>query len=65
MRKENIMAAGVKHYKRNGTLFTGKAHRMPDGSLHSGATHTSKSVKLYHYRDLSKTAKTKALKTIK
>lgn len=65
MRKENIMAAGVKHYKRNGTLFTGKAHRMPDGSLHSGAKHTSKSVKLYHYRELSKTSKAKALKTMK
>lgn len=65
MRKDYIMATGVKHYKRNGTLFTGKMHRMDDGSLHSGANHTSKSVKLYHYRELSKTAKAKALKAMK
>ena len=50
----------VKHYKRNGTLFTGKSHKMADGTLHSGKTHTKTSVKLYHLKDLSATAKKKA-----
>ena len=50
----------VKHYKRDGTLFTGKSHKMADGTLHSGKTHTKTSVKLYHLKDLSATAKKKA-----
>ena len=51
---------GVKHYKRNGTLHTGGSHKMPNGDLHSGTRHTASSVKLYHLKDLSKTAKLKA-----
>ena len=51
---------GVKHYKRNGTLHTGGSHKMPNGDLHSGTKHTASSVKLYHLKDLSKTAKLKA-----
>jgi len=35
-------------------------HKMPDGSVHSGARHTSSSKKLYHFADLSDTAKKKA-----
>jgi len=50
----------VKHYKRDGTLFTGKSHRMADGVLHSGKKHTKTSVKLFHLKDLSATAKKKA-----
>ena len=37
-------------------------HKMPDGSLHSGKTHTKTSVPLFHMKDLSKTAKEKAMK---
>ena len=51
---------GVKHYKKNGTLFTGKSHKMADGTLHSGKKHTKTSVKLFHLKDLSATAKKKA-----
>ena len=53
------MAKGVPHYKKDGTLYTGETHKMPDGSLHSGKTHGKTSVKLYHYKDLSKKAKEK------
>ena len=35
---------------------------MPDGSLHSGKTHTKSSVPLFHMKDLPKTAKEKAMK---
>lgn len=51
---------GVKHYKRDGTLFTGNSHKMSDGTLHSGKAHTKGSVKLFHLKDLSATAKKKA-----
>ena len=50
---------GVKHYKRNGTLFTGNSHKMADGTLHTGKSHTKTSVKLFHLKDLSATAKKK------
>jgi hypothetical protein len=51
---------GVSHYKKDGTLFKGNSHKMPDGSLHSGKNHTKGSVKLFHLKDLSVTAKKKA-----
>ena len=51
---------GVDHFKKNGTLFKGNTHKMPDGSLHSGKNHTKGSVKLFHLNDLSATAKKKA-----
>ena len=51
---------GVKHYKKDGTLHKGGTHKMPNGDLHSGKTHGTTSVKLYHFRDLNKTAKKKA-----
>jgi len=51
---------GVDHFKKDGTLFTGNSHKMPDGSLHSGQNHTKSSVKLFHLKDLSATAKKKA-----
>ena len=51
-----------KHYKKDGTLFTGNTHKMPNGSLHSGKTHGKTSVKLFHLKELSATAKKKAKK---
>jgi hypothetical protein len=51
---------GVDHFRKNGTLFKGNTHKMPDGSLHSGKTHTKSSVKLFHLKDLSATARKKA-----
>lgn len=55
------MAKGVKHYSRDGTEYKGDTHKMPDGSVHSGKTHGKTSVKLFHFEDLSKTAKEKAM----
>ena len=54
------MAAGMKHYKRDGTLFECNTHKMGNGSLHSGKSHGKTSVKLYHFKDLSKTSQKKA-----
>jgi hypothetical protein len=50
----------VPHYKRDGTKHTGGSHKMPNGDLHSGKTHGKTSVKLFHFKDLSKKAKLKA-----
>jgi hypothetical protein len=33
---------------------------MPDGSLHSGASHSKTSQKLFHYGELNSKSKTKA-----
>ena len=54
------MGKGVKHYKRDGTEFKGNMHKMPNGQVHSNKTHTKTSVRLYHFKDLSKTAQKKA-----
>jgi hypothetical protein len=51
---------GVNHYKKDGTLHKVGTHKMPDGSLHSGAKHGKSSVKLFHYGELSKKSKIKA-----
>ena len=51
---------GVKHYKRDGSLHKGTSHKMSDGTLHTNKSHTPTSVKLYHFKDLSKKAKAKA-----
>jgi len=54
------MAKGVKHYFRDGTEHKGGMHKMPNGQLHSGMRHTKNSKKLYHFNELSSTAKKKA-----
>tara|TARA_R110000803_G_scaffold163354_3_gene226998 strand:- start:9774 stop:9938 length:165 start_codon:yes stop_codon:yes gene_type:complete len=51
---------GVDHFKKDGTIYKGATHKMSDGSLHSGKTHGKTSVKLFHLKDLSATAKKKA-----
>jgi hypothetical protein len=51
---------GVKHYKKDGTVHKGSMHKMANGTLHSNKTHTKTSVKLFHFKDLSKKAQVKA-----
>tara|TARA_R110000796_G_scaffold63467_1_gene147060 strand:+ start:1650 stop:1817 length:168 start_codon:yes stop_codon:yes gene_type:complete len=50
---------GVKHYKKDGTEHKGASHKMADGTLHSNKSHTKTSVKLFHFKDLSISAKKK------
>tara|TARA_R100001510_G_C7614060_1_gene176751 strand:+ start:65 stop:244 length:180 start_codon:yes stop_codon:yes gene_type:complete len=59
------MGKGQKHYFRDGTEHTGGTHKMPNGDLHSGAKHGKTSKKLFHFKDLSETAKKKAKKSKK
>mgnify|MGYP000400848637 CR=1 FL=1 len=56
---------GVKHYKSNGDEHKGNSHKMPNGTLHTNKTHTATSVRLFHLKDLSKTAKIKVKKKAK
>lgn len=54
------MAKRVAHYFRDGKKHTGGMHKMPNGELHSGKTHGKNSKRLYHFGQLSATAKKKA-----
>tara|TARA_R110000803_G_C11693787_1_gene284410 strand:- start:30 stop:200 length:171 start_codon:yes stop_codon:yes gene_type:complete len=56
------MAAGMKHYFKDGTEHKGKTHKDPKGKLMSGAKHTASSKYLFHISELSATAKKKAKK---
>ena len=56
------MAKGVKHYFRDGTEHKGGMHKMPNGQLHTGKTHTKNSKRLFHFGQLSETAKKRARK---
>ncbi len=56
---------GVNHYLKDGTKHRGGMHKMPDGTPHTGKSHTSKSVKLFHYGELSKKSQMKARKSWK
>ena len=44
----------VKHYQKSVAEYKGSMHKMPDGSLHSGKTHTATSKPLFHFGQLSK-----------
>tara|TARA_R110001583_G_scaffold65146_1_gene188375 strand:+ start:417 stop:593 length:177 start_codon:yes stop_codon:yes gene_type:complete len=54
---------GVPHYFKDGTKHKGGTHKMPNGDLHSGKTHGETSKKLFHLKELSKTAQLKAKKS--
>ena len=53
---------GVAHYFKDCTRYRGGTHKMPNGETHSGKTHGKTSKKLFHFKDLSETAKKKARK---
>jgi hypothetical protein len=57
------MAKGVKHYYKDGKEHRGGTHKHLDGTLMTGKTMSSNSLKLFHYKDLSKTAQNKARKS--
>jgi len=44
----------VPHYTKDGKLFKGKTHKMPNGSLHTGAKHTKNSKVLTHKKPKKK-----------
>jgi hypothetical protein len=44
------MGKGMKHYTEDG-LYNGKTHKMDDGSLHTGKTHTKSSKVVSHKKE--------------
>ena len=54
------MAEGPKKYFKDGMEHNGGSHKMPDGSVHSGARHTKTSRPLMSFKDQSERAKKKA-----
>ena len=59
------MGKNMKHYKRDGTLFTGNTHKMPNGETHTGKSHNKGSQKLFHFKDLPASVKRKILRSKK
>ena len=55
------MAAGVKHYLKDGTEYKGKIHKTA-GMAMTGAKHTKASKDLFHKKDLSAIVKKKLSK---
>ena len=55
------MAKCVKHYLKDGKVWKGAYHKMPNGKLHTNKTHTKTSKPVFHYGDLSVKAKKKAM----
>jgi len=52
---------GVQHYFKDGRKYNGGGtHKMPNGSVHSGKTHTKGSKPVVHFKDLTKAAKARA-----
>ena len=49
----------AKHYNKDGSLYKGKVHRMPNGQIHTGSSHTARSRRVYHFKDLSAAVKKK------
>ena len=44
------MGKGMKHYTEDG-LYNGETHKMDDGSLHTGKTHTKSSKVVSHKKE--------------
>jgi hypothetical protein len=57
------MAAGVKHYFKDGREHKGATHKDAKGRIMSGAVHTASSKNLFHKKELSVTPKKIAPKT--
>ncbi len=51
------MGAKTKHYFKNGKEYKGAVHKMPNGKIHTGKTHTKTSKPVVHFADLSARAK--------
>tara|TARA_R110002012_G_scaffold81825_1_gene207001 strand:+ start:182 stop:379 length:198 start_codon:yes stop_codon:yes gene_type:complete len=54
------MAKGVQHYYKDGRKYNGDTHKMPNGTVHTGKTHTKGSKVVVHFKDLSVSAKKRA-----
>mgnify|MGYP001181533883 FL=1 len=51
------MGAKTKHYFKTGKEYKGNVHKMPNGQIHTGKTHSKNSKQVVHFKDLSDRAK--------
>ena len=51
------MGTKTKHYFKTGKEFKGAVHKMPNGQIHTGKTHSKTSKQVVHFKDLSARAK--------
>ncbi len=61
-KRVNVVGAKTKHYFKTGKEFKGAVHKMPNGTIHTGKTHTKTSKPVVHFKDLSARAKKVAKK---
>ena len=47
----------MTYYYSDGRRYTGAVHKMPNGEIHTGEVHTSRSVRVFPYSQLSAAAK--------
>lgn len=48
------MGTKSTHYTKEGKVWRGSFHKMPNGTLHTGVKHTSSSQRLYHTKPKKK-----------
>jgi len=58
------MAEGT-HFFKDGKPYKGDVHKMPNGQIHTGASHSAASKQVFHAKDLSKAAQSKAMSLMK
>jgi len=51
------MGKSTKHYFKTGKEYKGNVHKMNNGTIHTGKTHTKNSKIVVHFKDLSERAK--------
>ena len=47
----------MNYYYSDGRRYTGAVHKMPNGEIHTGEVHTSRSVRVFPFNQLSAAAK--------
>jgi hypothetical protein len=58
--RRRLPMKGVPHYTREGKEWKGNTHKMPNGHLHTHKSHGKTSQRLFHFKELSKTAQKRA-----
>ena len=53
----NLRGDTMNYYYSDGRKYTGKVHKMPNGEIHTGEVHTSRSVRVFPFSQLSAAAK--------
>jgi hypothetical protein len=58
--RRRLPMKGVPHYTKEGKEWKGNTHKMPNGQLHTHKSHGKTSQRLFHFKELNKTAQKRA-----